>query len=580
MLRTQFAGLTQLDADESLQTDNASFLTRNPQVTDRLLEIGAVTHRHDGHGVIAPPASAAMASAINSGGVIGAGQTLYIGYTFRDMDQGETLISDVVTVTTEDPLDPPNEAPTGLADYTAGTLLADTYYYAISIVDAEGGETPMGPSVTVEREPGFASGQVLLSNLLAPVAASSGAAWRLWRAVGGGDWFYIGQGATDTFTDDGVLCPDPSLAPVAETLNFTNGTSSLDIIVPGPLPSGASGFALYVSPLADFTGPALRGVFGSASVDVPIRLTDLIAADIQPPDVPTTIPGASKIDPDTELIDWHWKRPVANPGDLPVDAEEGDARFSFDSGTLWVYYTGIWQAAAVASAVGSGWGGGGGGGGGGGSASWGDPVADETALYTLTPANGDVRLTLDTGRVWRYNDTSGLWVVISIANVSGDSGFYSGPALQDITINGRGGISTFIDPFAEGAQILIDSPKRALQTRTVTLASGATQDYTFAMGNGFLLYKVESNKPARIQVYATAADRTADAGRAIGVAPTGDHGVMLDQVLPSGMLAKRLTPAVHGFSTEDPLTGGVALRVTNLDTTGDVTFSITFVQTE
>jgi hypothetical protein len=352
MEKTLFAGLTQLDPGESLSTDNASFQSENPPKIDRLLEVGAVTHRHNAHPAQANPGSGLEpgASAVASGGHIPADLTVYVGFTLLDFDQGETTLSPIVTVSTDTPLPGPDDGPTAEADYTAGGLLPDTYYYAISLLDAEGGETPVGPTTAVEREPGYASGRVLLSGLLEPVLAASASAWRLWRAVGGGDLFYIASGATDTFVDDGSGCVDCSLAPVDPDVNLTNSDNTILVEVPsGGAMATASAFSVYLTTDAGFESGCLAGTYPIASAGTVLTFRDLIVEDHRPPDVSTCIPGASKIDPDTELLDWHWKRPVANSGALPLGSAtaSGDVRVTLDDGQPWRFIDGAWDRWAM-----------------------------------------------------------------------------------------------------------------------------------------------------------------------------------------------------------------------------------------
>src|SRR5690606_37334738 len=107
-------------------------------------------------------------------------------------------------VSTPSPIDVPTLAPTLEITYASGNLPTDTYYYAYSYADGQGGETAVGPVAGIEREPGFPKAQVHISGLLGSGAmASAGASnWRLYRAVGGGDLHFLAEGDTDTFIDD------------------------------------------------------------------------------------------------------------------------------------------------------------------------------------------------------------------------------------------------------------------------------------------------------------------------------------------------------------------------------------------
>lgn len=122
------------------------------------------------------------------------------------------------------------------------------------------------------------------------------------------------------------------------------------------------------------------------------------------------------------------------------------------------------------------------------------------------------------------------------------------------------------------------------ETATVTtesLAQNAAEETTASMAIGYRLLKVETDIPARVQVYATEAQRTADSAREIGVDPEGNHGVILDVVTTEEVLALDLSPQVDGSSMEDEPSASIPIRVTNLDDSTDtVTVTFTWIATE
>lgn len=330
MRKTLFAGLTALDPGEPISTDGYSFTSRNIDTIDHMLEVGAVTHRHDAHAALGNPAVAPSAFASAGGGTLPADTALWIGYTLLDEENGETTLAPVVTMNTRGVIEAPVDGPSAHVDYTAGVLRADTYYYAITFTDGAGGETTAGPSVSVEREPGSPSAQVIIEGLDALVANASAAGWRLYRATGGGQLDFLTEGTSDSFTDDGGVACNCNVRP--PTRNRTNQTNRIGVVVPS---AAASGFNLYVSEDGSFISPCLYGTYPMASAGQTIQITQLLADDGAPPDVSTALPGASKIDPDTELIDWHWKRPVASASQLGA-GEAGDVRAVRESGTIYV----------------------------------------------------------------------------------------------------------------------------------------------------------------------------------------------------------------------------------------------------
>lgn len=359
MHTTIFAGLTELDPDESISADGAAIQARNPSLTDYFLRIGAVTHRHDAHPAMPDPTVAPSALAVPSGGMIPADLDLEVGYTLVDPQGGETLLSPTVVVSTQAGLEPPDNQPTVEMDYTAGTLRIDTYFYGISYLDESGGETSLGPMIQISRDPGFASAQVLLSDLAVGMEDVGAAAWKLYRARGGTDFAYIASGTEDTFTDTGDICADCNTAPPTQGNNTTGSTTLLRVTLPADEPelAAAEWIKLYVSVDGSFGIPSLLDSYPVASGGATIDFPTLDLLDDRPPAVATTVQGANRIDPDTELIDWHWKRPVADSAALPSGAEEGDVRIVLDPGIPYAFIDGSWApwdtsgTALTASAV-------------------------------------------------------------------------------------------------------------------------------------------------------------------------------------------------------------------------------------
>lgn len=90
-------------------------------------------------------------------------------------------------------------------------------------------------------------------------------------------------------------------------------------------------------------------------------------------------------------------------------------------------------------------------------------------------------------------------------------------------------------------------------------------------------YKITSNRPARVRFYTTTAKRDADASRAIGTDPTGDHGVLLDVVFTSSMLSLDLSPTVMLHNEESPRIKSLGYIVDNLDANaGTVNINVDF----
>jgi hypothetical protein len=338
MRKTTFAGLTMLEPGEGLDTDNGAFIERDRETIDHFLQLGAKLHRHNGRAGLGNPQQAASGFVIASGGTIASNLTISLGYTLEDASGGETMLSPLAVVSTASPMNIPTAAPSAAIDYTGGSLLVDTYYYATTWIDGDGGETPSGPAVSVERAPGFASGQVKLSNLTYGMVAAGAVGWRLFRAKGGGTYDLLTTGglANDTFTDDGLTGVDCDIHPPTDSQNTTNQVSTLEVKLP-PADANmakATNINLYASLTGDFSEGSSLGQYPIASAGNSTTFAALNLADVTPPDVNLSIGGASLIDPDTELLDWHWKRPVAASG-LLGSGTLGDVKLAENTGFLY-----------------------------------------------------------------------------------------------------------------------------------------------------------------------------------------------------------------------------------------------------
>lgn len=114
---------------------------------------------------------------------------------------------------------------------------------------------------------------------------------------------------------------------------------------------------------------------------------------------------------------------------------------------------------------------------------------------------------------------------------------------------------------------------------SASIALNASDSSTMAVVAGWRALKASTNRPARVRVYATSAQRTADAARAIGTDPTGNHGLLFELVTTAAQLSYTLSPAVD-FSSDDG-TSNFYAAVTNLDTTtGTVVTTYSYIRTE
>lgn len=134
----------------------------------------------------------------------------------------------------------------------------------------------------------------------------------------------------------------------------------------------------------------------------------------------------------------------------------------------------------------------------------------------------------------------------------------------------------------EGEPLMIglQGVRASFDHTTAPLASGFTETGSIDAFPGWRVIRLETNRPARIRVYPTIAQRDADLDRAIGVKPQGNSGRLLEVVSYTGELEWDMNPTVD-LASADPSDPTFFVSVTNLDTvTGTVVTTYTYVRTE
>lgn len=550
---TKFAGLTSLAPGESVAADGGSFLWRNPVVIDALLRLGGVTHRHDAAPALPDPTDDPIVTLSPVGGLIPHDTPIYIGYTLYDWRYGETKLNTFPAfVTTSGGIEAPTQPPAAAADYTAGALLAATYQYALTVTDGAGGETTLSPFTPVTIDPGFASAQVQIAGLSSALAETGGTTWRLWRSTNSSIWYLLDEGTSDTFVDDGTIGGDCTIQPPDQTT--TASTSLLTVTVPAPgsgASSGAIQFSIYESSDGVFDSPALLGTYPMASAGVPISFPSLNLSDGSPPPVSLAWPGANKIDPDTELLDWTWKRPVSDVAHLPsAGCSSGDVRVSLDTQMLYVWAGGAWERSPWRNPVpssgalgaladprigdvclsidtytlyileGGGWTAFSGGGGGGGSAYWANAVSDFNSALAGVPGtvDGEVVLTRDTKQMWVWDAGASNWFrlpwFMPVANAAALPNGISIPVQDgDMCLT----LDTYsIWTFDATNAVWRESGKsrQAILNHITGLTAGTEAARSFNMpGNATVLFSVTVSAACRVRFYPTTALASSDQSR-------------------------------------------------------------------
>lgn len=112
------------------------------------------------------------------------------------------------------------------------------------------------------------------------------------------------------------------------------------------------------------------------------------------------------------------------------------------------------------------------------------------------------------------------------------------------------------------------------------IAPSATELDVFTASPGLRLYRIVTNRPARVRAYPTEEFRDADLSRPIGTKPHGNHGRLLEVVTTPDMLDLTLSPAVD-FQSKEAFFSDYYVSITNLDSVaGAVVTTYHYIRTE
>ena len=133
--------------------------------------------------------------------------------------------------------------------------------------------------------------------------------------------------------------------------------------------------------------------------------------------------------------------------------------------------------------------------------------------------------------------------------------------------------------------------RQSVLFNTQSLAAGAKQDqssgFALTLAKSFILFSVTTTRPARVQLYQTAAQQVADTARPNTTPPTAGapNGVILDLYLDATTWGTYpdffLSPPALGVNLEGSPAATIAYQITNLDSvTGVVGVTFNFLALE
>lgn len=115
---------------------------------------------------------------------------------------------------------------------------------------------------------------------------------------------------------------------------------------------------------------------------------------------------------------------------------------------------------------------------------------------------------------------------------------------------------------------------------TGLLSPGAIEQRIVEFYPSVRLYKIKTNRPARVRMYPTADMSTNDLSRPLGTKPSGNHGRLLEVATDPTLLELVLSPAVD-ITSIDAFNSDFYVSVTNKDSVaGPVVVTYSFFRTE
>lgn len=99
---------------------------------------------------------------------------------------------------------------------------------------------------------------------------------------------------------------------------------------------------------------------------------------------------------------------------------------------------------------------------------------------------------------------------------------------------------------------------------TASLAANASGTGAVLISVSYKVLRITTDRPARVRLYQTAAQRDADLSRAFGVSPEGEHGLILDVQTSVGDLSVPFSPLAIGVNLDAVPTANAYYTVQNL----------------
>ena len=148
---------------------------------------------------------------------------------------------------------------------------------------------------------------------------------------------------------------------------------------------------------------------------------------------------------------------------------------------------------------------------------------------------------------------------------------------------GTDGLPSGSNPYVTDSDPRVSSaPNLVRQTlsQTITVAAGAEVSVNLTLSTAFTIWQVQTDKPARVRIYATTGARTTDQSRSTTTAPTAGIGLITEIITTAGLLIVPCCPPQSGASLATTPTATIPALIKNDGTTGDVVLNLTWTAAE
>lgn len=154
---------------------------------------------------------------------------------------------------------------------------------------------------------------------------------------------------------------------------------------------------------------------------------------------------------------------------------------------------------------------------------------------------------------------------------------------QKAAMAGTAGTPSATNPYVTNSDSRITgiaNLSRNTLSQTITVAAGAEASVNLPLSTAFTIWKITTDKAARIRLYSTPGDRTTDTSRSTTTAPDPGVGLITEVITTGSLLSVPMTPPQSGASLETTPSNNIAALIKNNGASADVLLTITWTRAE